>query len=298
MKAICVGHSTYDITLPVEKFPVENKKTRLQESIENGGGPAANAGYLLALWNVDTTILSAIGDDYYGKLIIDELKKVKVHTQYIDKVKNHKTSSSYIIANLKKGTRTILTVKDKPIRKLSYNKNLKADIILVDGEHPETAMKVLKDNKEAVSILDAGRLNEDTLVLGKLVTYVICSKDFAEEFSKIKIDYANKETIISCYEKLKEYYNTNIIITLEEKGSFTEIDGMYCHLPSVKEKSLDSTGAGDIFHGAFAYFIANSYSLKDAIHYASIAGALSVKTIGSRYSIPRLEEVENYDDII
>ena len=109
MKAICVGHSTYDITLPVENFPVENKKIRLQKSIENGGGSGTNAGYLLALWNVDTTILSAIGDDYYGKLIIDEFKKVKVHTQYIDKVKNHKTSSSYIIANLKKGTRTILT---------------------------------------------------------------------------------------------------------------------------------------------------------------------------------------------
>ena len=115
------------------------------------------------------------------------------------------------------------------------------------------------------------------------------------EFDNIKF----KSTLeCSCYKKLKEYYNTNIIITLEEKGSFTEIDGKYCHLPSVKEKSLDSTGAGDIFHGAFAYFIANSYSLKDAIYYASIAGALSVKTIGSRYSIPRLEEVENYDDII
>ncbi len=298
MKAICIGHSTYDITLPVEEFPIENKKTRLSESIENGGGPAANAGYLLALWQIDTTIISAVGDDYYGKLIIDEFKQVKAHTEYIEQIKNFKTSSSYIIANLKKGTRTILTVKDKPIRKLSYNENLKADIVLADGEHKETAMEVLKDNKDAISILDAGRLNEDTLALGKLVTYVICSKDFAEEFAKTKIDYQNKETIIFCYKKLKEYYNTNIIITLEEKGSFTEIEGKYCRLPSVKEKSLDSTGAGDIFHGAFAYFIANSYSLKDAIHYASIAGALSVKTIGSRHSIPRLEEVLNYDDII
>lgn len=298
MKAICVGHSTYDITLPVENFPVENKKTRLEESIENGGGPAANAGYLLALWNVDTTILSAIGDDYYGKLIIDEFRQVNAHTEYIDKVKNHKTSSSYIIANLKKGTRTILTVKDKPIRKLSYNENLKADIILVDGEHPETAMKVLKDNKDAISILDAGRVNEDTKALGKLVTYVICSKDFAEDFTKIKIDYSNEKTIISCYEKLKDYYNTNIIITLEEKGSFTKIDEKYCHLPSVREKSLDSTGAGDIFHGAFAYFISTGYKLEEAIRYASIAGAISVTRVGSRHSIPKLDEVFNYDDII
>lgn len=298
MKAICVGHSTYDITLIVPEFPEENKKHRIEKSIECGGGPASNAGYLLSLWNIETTIMSAVGDDYYGQLIIDEFNKVNANTKYIEKVKNHKTSSSYIIANLKDGSRTIITVKDKPIRKLSCKEELKANLILVDGEHEETAMEILKNNKEAISILDAGRLNEDTKALGKEVTYVICSKDFAEEFANTKIDYFNPETIVFCYEKLKEYYKTNIIITLEAKGSFTEIEGKYCQIPSVKEKSLDSTGAGDIFHGAFAYFIGYGYSLKEAIHYASIAGALSVRKIGSRYSIPSLEEVLNYDDVI
>ena len=131
-----------------------------------------------------------------------------------------------------------------------------------------------------------------------MVKYLVCSKDFAEEFAKIKIDYSKRETLIECYEKLKAYFKNTVVITLEAKGSFTEIDGEYKLIPSVKVKALDSTGAGDIFHGAFTYFIGNGYSLEDTIHYASIAGAISVTRIGSRLSIPTLQEVLEYDDVI
>ena len=72
MKAICVGHSTYDTTLPLKKFPIENTKNRVEEHIECGGGPASNGGYLLAKWGIDTTIASIVGDDYYGERIIDD----------------------------------------------------------------------------------------------------------------------------------------------------------------------------------------------------------------------------------
>ena len=93
------------------------------------------------------------------------------------KMPNHMTTSSYIIANMSNGSRTILSSKDAPIRKLSRRVDMKADVILIDGEHPETAHEVLDNNKEAVSVLDAGRLNDDTLSLGKKVTYLVCSKD-------------------------------------------------------------------------------------------------------------------------
>ena len=298
MKAVCVGHSTYDITLPMDDYPIENKKYRINSRIECGGGPASNGGYLLAKWGLDTKMLSVIGDDYYADLIIDEFKKIGADTTYLEKMPGHHTDSSYIIANMKAGTRTIITDKDKPVRKLSQPVNLEADVILIDGEHPETAKQVLETNPNAISILDAGRVNEDTMMLGKMVTYVVCSHDFAEDFTGLKINYDDINTVIACYEKLKEYYQTNIVITLEAKGSFTEIDGKYEQLPSVREKSLDSTGAGDIFHGAFAYFIANGYSLRDTIKYASITGALSVTRIGSRHSIPTLGEVLGYYDII
>ena len=46
---------------------------------------------------------------------------------------------------------------------------------------------------------------------------------------------------------------------MEAAGSFTMINNEYEIIPSIKVKALDSTGAGDIFHGAFTYFIATNY---------------------------------------
>ena len=83
----------------------------------------------------------------------------------------------------------------------------------------------------------------------------------------------------------------------EDKGSFTKLDD-YEILPTVKVQVVDSTGAGDIFHGAFTYFIGNGYSLRDTIHYASITSAISITRIGARCSIPELKEVLEYDELI
>ena len=298
MKVICVGHSTFDTTLPMKEYPTENVKYRLEHHIECGGGPASNGAYLLAKWGMDVTICSVVGDDYYGDRVIEDFKKIGANTEYLEKMPNHMTTSSYIIANMSNGSRTILSSKDAPIRKLSRRVDMKADVILIDGEHPETAHEVLDNNKEAVSVLDAGRLNDDTLSLGKKVTYLVCSKDFAEEFTDKKININNIKKIKSIYYELKNYFNTNVIITLEAAGSFTEIAGECQIIPTISVKALDSTGAGDIFHGAFTYFIANNYSLKDAIHFASITGGISVTRVGSRYSIPMLSEVVGYDNAI
>lgn len=290
MKALCVGHATYDITLPTNKFPVENKKIRIKKQVACGGGPACNASYLLAKWGIDTTFAGIVGDDYYGNNIISELEKVGVNTKYVEKNKDIQTDSSYIIANLSSGSRTIITSKEQTIAKLSKNIDLKADILLVDGEHYLSAKEALDNNPNAISILDAGRVNDEVCALGKMVTYLICSKDFAEEFTNTKIDVSNFEALVTAYETLKINFKTNIIITLDKDGSFTKIDD-YEIIPSLREEVLDSTGAGDIFHGAFAYFISNGYSLRKTIELSSITSAISVTRMGGRYSIPELSEV-------
>ena len=299
MRFVCIGHSTYDTTLPVNEFPEENKKIRIPNHIECGGGPAANGAYLLAKWGMDTTMVSVVGDDYYGHQIIKEFENVKANTRYIEINPNHRTSSSYIIANTSNGTRTILSSKKQAIRRLNMPvSDIIADAILIDGEHPESAYEIFMNNPDAISVIDAGRLNDETKFLGKKATYVICSKDFAEDFAEEEIDLERLDRLVEIHKKLEEYYETTVIITLEAAGSFTKIDGEYQIIPSIKVEAVDTTGAGDIFHGAFLYFIANGYSLYESIHYASITSAISVTRIGSRYSIPMLSEVLGYEDVI
>ena len=177
MKVVCVGHSTYDTTLPMDFYPTENLKYRISHHIECGGGPASNGAYLLAKWGMDTSLFSAVGDDYYGHQIIDEFRSVGTNIDGIEVHSDYMTPSSYIIANRSSGSRTVITSKGVPIRKLRHDGRVKADLILVDGEHPETAETVLRANPDAISIIDAGRLTDDTKRLGKLVKYVVCSEN-------------------------------------------------------------------------------------------------------------------------
>lgn len=292
MKYVCLGHATYDTTLPINNYPTENLKYRIERKIECGGGPASNAAYLLAKWKEDTTFIGIVGNDYYGQNIIKEFNHIGVHTDYIEKNSNINTDSSYIISNLANGSRTILTSQSKKIEALNDEIDIKdADVILVDGEHPESAKELLKNNPTAISVIDAGRCTKQVIELCKMVQYVVCSKDFAEEFTKIEIDDKDLNTLITAYEILKSNFQTTVVITLEAAGSFTKIETDYKIIPSKKVKAIDSTGAGDIFHGAFTYFISKNYSLEKTIQLASITGAISVTRIGSRYAIPSLEEV-------
>ena len=298
MRAICVGHSTFDTTLPMNEYPIENTKNRVEKHIECGGGPASNGAYLLQKWGMPTTICSVVGDDYYGDRIIDDFIQVGADIRYLEKMKDHFTDSSYIIANMGNGSRTIITSKDAKVRKLSQDVLDKCDVILIDGEHPETAHQVLDNNPDAISVIDASRVNDDTKALCKKVKYVVCSHEFAEDFTDKNLNYDDIDLLTEVHKELADYFKTNIIITLESKGSFTIIDGEYKIIPSIKVKALDSTGAGDIFHGAFTYFIGMGYSLYEAIRLSSITAAISVTRIGSRFSIPTLEEVLEYDNVI
>ena len=293
MKVVCVGHATYDITLPVETYPIENKKQRISQKIECGGGPACNASYLLGKWNNDVSFVGVVGNDYYGQQIIKELNSIGVNTEYVEKNSSTDTDSSYIVSNSSNGSRTILTTKKKDIASLDNPVDITdASYILVDGEHYITSKEVLLRNPRAISVLDAGRFTKEVASLGQIVNYVICSKDFAESFSKMKVDYNNPQTLIEIYKVLKSFYKEQtIIITLEDKGSFTCIDGKYQIIPSINVKVVDSTGAGDIFHGAFLYFISQNLELSKAIKLSSITSAISVTKIGSRLSIPTLDEV-------
>ena len=299
MKIMCLGQSAYDITIPMDHFPVENKKVRIEGKVECGGGSASNCAYLLAKWGLNTYFGGVIGNDYYGSKIKKEYDDIGVNTKYLQIKDEINTTSSYIIANTNIGSRTILTNKDKNIKMEQINIDDKFDYILFDGYEKEIALDLIKNNPDAVTVLDAGSLKEATVELAYLVDYVVCSHDFAEDFSKMKIDYNDFDSIVSVYQELKKELKNNVIITLESFGCFTCINGLYKIIPSIKVKAVDSTGAGDIFHGAFVYSLANGFDIEKALLFSNITGALSVKKIGSRLSIPKLEEVESvYNDII
>jgi sugar/nucleoside kinase (ribokinase family) len=285
----------------MDHYPVENQKMRLSmKKVECGGGSASNCAYLLAKWGVNTSFSGIIGNDYYGKSIIDDYVNIGVDVKYLEVTDKFNTTSSYIIANTSNGSRTIITSRDPDIvmEPKDYDKD-EFDYILLDGYEKDNALKALENNPRAISVLDAGSKKEATVELAHKVTYLVCSHDFANQVSGTTIDYDNIETIINAYNILKQEFKNNVIITLESYGSFTEINGEYKLITSTPVKALDSTGAGDIFHGAFLYSLTQGFDLEKALKFANITGALSCLRIGGRFSIPELKEVEDkYNDIV
>ncbi|MBR3661521.1 MAG: hypothetical protein IKN63_06475 [Bacilli bacterium] len=293
MKILCIGNTSYDITIPVEEFPIENKKIRLKDKlVECGGGSASTGAILLSKWNIDTFIASTIGNDFYGEQIKKEYLEAGVNTKFLQ-TKDIKTTTSFIITNVTSGTRTILTSKDE---NLTYDRNIDLDFdyILVDGEHMETAYDTIIKRPSSKVLIDAGRVNDNILKLCTVSDYIVCSNDFAKDYTNIDFEYSDYDTLKIVYDQIQKDFKGIVIITLESYGSMIKINNEYKIIPSIKVKAIDSTGAGDIYHASLLYFISQGMEITSAMRYANITGAISTTRLGGRNSIPSLEEVLAY----
>lgn len=295
MKILCIGHSSWDMTVPVDDYPIENTKYRFSEKYSAGGGPASNAAYLLGKWGIETVIATTIGSDDFGTKIKKEFQDIKVNTEYIETNYEKETSFSFILINKKNGSRTVFNVATEhpALKKLNYD--FTPDIIFTDGHDYGATQNAISKYQNAISIIDAGRITPELLELCKYIKYIICSKGFAETVTGMKFDFNNPQSLVNIYTKLQNKYpNSNLTITLEEHGCLYTSGNEIKIMPGLKLTPVDTTGAGDIFHGAFTYGLANGFDMDKIVTFANIAAGLSVTKMGSRLSIPSLSEVMDY----
>ena len=295
MKILCIGHSSWYMTVPVDDYPIENTKYRFSEKYSAGGGPASNAAYLLGKWGIETVIATTIGSDDFGTKIKKEFQDIKVNTEYIETNYEKETSFSFILINKKNGSRTVFNVATEhpALKKLNYD--FTPDIIFTDGHDYGATQNAISKYQNAISVIDAGRITPELLELCKYIKYIVCSKGFAETVTGMKFDFNNPQSLVNIYTKLQNKYpNSNLTITLEEHGCLYTSGNEIKIMPGLKLTPVDTTGAGDIFHGAFTYGLANGFDMDKIVTFANIAAGLSVTKMGSRLSIPSLSEVMDY----
>ena len=290
MKVLCIGRATYDIVIPVNSYPVENTKNRVNGITYCGGGPSSNAAYLLGKWGIDTYFCGLVGDDYESRVIEAEFKRVNVNLDYLIKDDSYKTTKSYIIVNTSNASRTTLSdsSNNKSIGDIEIN--IKPDIILIDGSEVELVKKVINDNKDSIVVIDAGRCTEETIELCKLSDYIVCSKNFA-------VDYTSDNDVDLMFKKLNNDFKGEVVITLENDGCAYYNSGVKI-IKSIPVKAVDTTAAGDIFHGSFVYGLANKWDIYKILTFASTASGLSVTRLTGRKSMFPLNKVEDvYDEL-
>lgn len=278
MKIICIGQATYDITLPVPKSLAKDSKIKIDKQYKTYGGSAYNAASLLSKWGKDVYFAGAVGKDFYGSEIIKDSQNKKINDKYLKTLDDFNTPISYIVSNASEGSRSVVTVRSKKTNNLEIDIDENFDIIYMDGYEKELAKKVININKNAIKILDAGNVTKDVIELAKLSDYVICSKDFVSEYTNVEINPSNMNTILTSYDILKEKLDKDIIITLGESGSFTYFNG-YKLIPTIPVNVIDTTGAGDIYHAAFTYFISSGYNVTDSMRRSNVTAALSCETM-------------------
>ena len=291
---LCLGHSAYDLIFPLDEYPAENVKIMVGICNESGGGPAANAAYLIASWDARCAIASLVGDDAYGRAILEEFHSVGADTSLLEVRPGHATSLSAIWVNEKSGSRTIVnrTLREARLRldpdRLAATK---PSVMLFDGHQLEAAKEALEAFPEAETIIDAGTLYGDTESLVRQVDYVIGSERFATQYAGVPdLDGpANRQKAIDAVRRVAK---SHVAITMGERGLVYHDGRQVRHMPAVAVEAVDTTAAGDIFHGAFAYGVVKGMSFEQALDLASHTAALSVTRPGGRQSIPALEEVQ------
>ena len=287
---LCVGHASYDFIFSVDHHPTADEKIVAQNFLGCGGGPAANAAVTAAKLNFKTAFAGYLGQDIYGENHYQEFLNYSVNTDLIIHGSSPTPLSTIIVKP--NGNRALINYKGNT-RALSAGdidfSSVTAKVVLFDGHEPHISLALLKRLKQQgiPTILDAGSVHEGTLALMNEVDYLVCSEKFAVQFA------GDEVTALSRLAQVSKV----VVITLGERGLIWQRGQDAGNLPAFKINAIDTTGAGDAFHGAFAAAVASDLNWFQILRFASAAGALCCTKIGARTGLPsKLEHQALFED--
>ena len=279
-----------------ENPPADSKMfdTTAPGSTRAGGGPAANAAYLLALWGERCALAALVGDDSTGRRIIEESRLAGLDVSLIEARGGHATPVSLILINKQNGSRTIVNRK-APAAPLHCDPialaELKPGVLLFDGHELEASLAALDAFPDAVTILDAGSWRTGTAGLAGKVRYLAASERFALQATGLP-GLREPTQQRTCVARLREQHSNIVVVTMGERGLVADDGTGFFHLPAWPARTVDTTAAGDIFHGALVWSVARKLEFRECLRFASMAAALSVEKPGGRASIPPLARVK------
>ena len=291
-----LGIFVADISFLADKIPATGE-TILGDSYNVGpGGKGCNQAIAISRLGGMVNFISKLGDDDYGKLAINKLKKDNIDTSNIIISNKHKTGVAGIHVDRNTGKNAISVVRGAPssltINEIDTKLIKQSKIFLTQLEIPiEVTLHCLKAAKEygLINILNPAPACKLTNDFFNLVDYFTPNETEAEFYTGVKIKDENDAKASA--KKLLDMGIKKVIITLGEKGLFYSDGQQEIYLKASSDKAIDTTGAGDAFNGGFSFALLKGKKIRECLEIANKVAGYSTTKLGAGDSMPTLKDI-------
>ena len=290
-RVVAVGIAVLDKIFGVAEIPTQATKVFANSYAEIGGGPAATAAVAIARLGGQAELWARVGDDPVGRRIIEELRDWGVVTQ-IALIASGASSVSGVLVD-DKGERLIVAFADPDLDSdpswLPLDRINSADAVVADVRWPRATEVALRRAREAgvPSVLDAD------LAPGDISGLLLPLADYAVFSQPALRALAGTADPAEGLRLVEDRCRGLVGVTIGSEGFLWLEAGELQREPGFKVHVVDTLGAGDVFHGAFALAIAEGRDVRTAARFANAASALKCSRTGGRAGIPAREEVES-----
>lgn len=294
ISVIGLGQACLDFLGRIDVFPAEDEKVELLDLQSQCGGPASTALVTLARLGVKTSFLGSISDDFFGKKIVEGLCQEGVDSSFLKVTPGFISQMAFIAVGKDQGKRTIfwhrgtappLIPEDVDLSPFSSARVLHIDGLMIHG-----ALRAVRQAKKMglLVVMDAGTMRKGSLDLASSVDVLIASEGFAEALG------GPESTARERLEALSRLGPGVVVITLGSQGSLGWEAGKIIHQKAFPVQVVDTTGAGDVYHGGFIYGMLQEWDMALSMRFASAVSALKCRKIGARRAIPALAETMKF----
>ncbi len=286
-----VGLNATDTLIVVSHFPAFAGKARFEDEVLMPGGQVASALAACARLGLRTKYIGAVGDDQRGRVQMESLAEAGIDATDVKLRPNCATQSAYIVVDASTGERTVFWRRDDGLRidprEIAPEHIACGRLLHIDGhDTPAVAHAAAIARHRGIPVT----VDVDTIYPGfdrvlPNVDYLVASAEFPAAWTGWRDPFQALETL------RKEYRMKVAAMTLGAHGALALENGRFCYSPAYVVNAIDTTGAGDVFHGAFCYAVLEGMPLPRALDFSNAMAALNCMSKGARGGIRGLEEI-------
>lgn len=289
-----IGTAAVDDLLYVNKFPVPDSKITIKDSMRQGGGQTATALTAAARQGARTAFCCRLGLDDLSDYTIRELEKEGVDCSFCIRDTEGSPYHSIIIVDLSTTTRTILHsggIVAPPIDMITADLIKRTNVLFLDDNTRLAGIKAAQIARSmGIPIIADVEVDPppEAEELIPLVDHLIINAELGQILS-------GESQCSDMAAALSAHGRTCCVVTAGKLGCWFSQHGEPAqHVPALQVNVVDTTGCGDVFHGAYAASIARGNDIRQAVIIASASAALKAAKPGGRMGIPTLLEVESF----